>query len=201
MKLFLDVDGVLNPDLCPDNNDLNSWGDWRHKRIGLGYNMLVSDLMLQSFKDTCRKFDIEIVWATTWVIRDYVNLFLEYVYFFPADQRKIEWEPYGFKGFEVVRGCGKLPGVQFDDDDPNEPIIWIDDCLGPEDYEWAESRPGRSLLIKTDPRYGISPEDIQAIYNFARGIYVEPTIESTSQCTVIGAKRLEDVRDESRSVG
>lgn len=166
MKLYLDVDGVLNPDTGSPR-----WENWDYHDCNVGFSirLLLSSDMLQALIDVCEEHDIEIVWATTWIIRDYVDQ-LPAITGLPDNLRKIELG-WGTDGYEdgrlfVARGCGKLSGVK-SDAGSDGPIIWIDDCLSGEDYEFADERSGATLMLKPFARWGLTSQMIEAIDEFA----------------------------------
>jgi hypothetical protein len=39
---------------------------------------------------------------------------------------------------------------------PDRPLAWIDDALDAECEAWAAARPGRTLLVRTDPAVGLT---------------------------------------------
>lgn len=161
MKLFLDVDGVINLD------GTDSWDDVRYERSGLGYIMGISDKMITELLEVVEANGIELIWATTWVIDGHCETHLTHLYNIPTGLRMIDWYADDVPGHDSWSGCGKLNGVAAIAED-DEPIIWIDDCLGPSDYAWGEARRGSSLLIRTDPRDGITADDILEIEAFAK---------------------------------
>lgn len=172
LKLYLDVDGVINPTTA----SARIWDDFVKvptDAFGFDLEMNVSAKMISSLLELCREFDIEIVWATTWIINNRCETNLVPIYGLPGGLRQIDYEAsteYGERySYGNPAGCGKLPGVMFDAGE-NDPIIWLDDCLYGEDYAWAEERTGPTLLIRTPSDIGLTPKDIVEMREFARDI-------------------------------
>jgi hypothetical protein len=49
----------------------------------------------------------------------------------------------------------------------DRPLAWVDDDLDAACREWAAARPGRTLLVQTDPRTGLTQEDAAKLANWA----------------------------------
>jgi len=48
------------------------------------------------------------------------------------------------------------------------PVAWIDDSHDAHCHEWAETRPGPTLLIGTNPAVGITDEHVETLLSWAR---------------------------------
>ena len=51
---------------------------------------------------------------------------------------------------------------------PERPVAWIDDDHDPSCERWAESRPGPTLLVATDPAVGLTEEHVTTLLGWAR---------------------------------
>ena len=132
--LFLDVDGVLNPE---------AWalgGDWQQRRFG-GYHVWTS-AELGRWLVGLIDGGVAVVWATTWVHTPDLLDQLAVAFGLPPNLPsidRIEWNDHG--AFEE---SGKRPGVlRWLDEhrvDPSiTPVVWADDCLGPMDLLVADA--------------------------------------------------------------
>ena len=52
---------------------------------------------------------------------------------------------------------------------PHRPLAWIDDALGDACRTWAAGRPGRTLLVETDPREGLTDRHVAPLRAWATG--------------------------------
>lgn len=194
MKLYLDVDGVIN-----FNTD-EEWKDVRWERAGNGFNMSVSNKQMTRLIQLCAINNIEIVWATSWIVHDWCETYLVPLYGFPANLRKIDYyTPSTLSMIYPARGhCGKLPGVEQDAGE-DEPIIWIDDCLGGEDITWAHGRKGKALLLRPNERVGLTEAGFKEIEKFIKEVQTDErskqTTGDTSGDATSDVKRIEIVRD------
>jgi len=51
---------------------------------------------------------------------------------------------------------------------PERPVAWIDDDHDPSCERWAETRPGPTLLVATDPAVGLTDEHVTTLLGWAR---------------------------------
>ena len=51
---------------------------------------------------------------------------------------------------------------------PDRPVAWIDDDHDPSCLEWAQARPGSTLLVPTDPAVGMTDVHVTTLLNWAR---------------------------------
>lgn len=151
--LFIDVDGVLNPDTKWATR-LDSTFIQRH--IGQ-YHVWVSRYQSEWLLSLLDQ-GVTIVWATTWVndevmlatLADHLNL--------PSDLPRI----YGID-YEDIRNCGKRAGVEKwleeNEVDPHKsPCVWVDDLLGDDDRAWAWRR--SIFPVTVDDRIGLADRRI-----------------------------------------
>jgi hypothetical protein len=50
---------------------------------------------------------------------------------------------------------------------PDRPLAWIDDAHDEDCRDWAAARPGRTLLVTTDPVIGLTEADVERIERWA----------------------------------
>jgi hypothetical protein len=50
---------------------------------------------------------------------------------------------------------------------PNRAVAWIDDGHDDTCHDWADSRPGKTLLIATNPAVGITDEHVETLLSWA----------------------------------
>jgi hypothetical protein len=146
--LFLDIDGVLNPEavVLP--------GDWRQVQVDR-YWVWTSARLGRWLNDLIDR-GVQIVWATTWVENPRALAALAGAFDLPLDLPRIdrlEWLD------DDAWDNGKRPGVQRwlaeHGVDPNAtPVVWVDDDLGPNDLRWAADAGIRALKIPST--YGLA---------------------------------------------
>lgn len=150
--LYLDVDGVCNPwPWLRSNVDRSGWTYERHELEGFAV-YLAKDLGA-----ALQELDVEVVWATTWELKA-DRLIAERVGL-PSGLRVL---PYRGHWGRKVGGCGKLDVVRADAGD-ERPMVWVDDELDGEDYEWAEARTGPTLLVKTVGHEGLTLAKVKEV--------------------------------------
>ena len=130
--LFLDVDGVLNPD---DGEGLpTSWpGSWQIMGSPSGARVRLSSEQAAAL----RRLRVEIVWATSWCHSPDDLEWLAEELGFAYGMPRLDWRPYEDMG---AQSCGKRPGVERFLAGTNRPAIWVDDQLGPDDLAFVERR-------------------------------------------------------------
>jgi hypothetical protein len=52
---------------------------------------------------------------------------------------------------------------------PHRPLAWVDDDHGEAAADWAAARPGRTLLISTDPAVGLTDDHVTSLEAWANG--------------------------------
>jgi hypothetical protein len=130
--MFLDVDGVLNPD--DDDGFPTSWpGSWRCMGSPSGARVWLSAEQGAAL----RSLEVDIVWATSWGHSPDDLEWLAEELGFPYGMPRLEWRPYEDMGTE---SCGKQPGVERFLAGTRRPAVWVDDCLGPGDLAFVEAR-------------------------------------------------------------
>lgn len=153
MKLYLDVDGVINAGEPP-------WPSSKTERVS-GFNVRWSPEMISALKG----LDLELNWLTSWESAAPENLahYIGYGEDAPvAATRDRLWFDSSL--------TWKFSGLQrLEQSDAR--FVWIDDELNPNRYygrpaEEAIAYYQNALLIAPDQREGITPEHIQQIKEY-----------------------------------
>ena len=144
--LLLDVDGVLNPlALRPPPGFSVQWID--------GYEVALSGKHREWLGELVRSF--ELVWATTW--EDSANESIGPLLGLP------ELPVVRFSG-ERTGDTWKLEAVRSAVGD--RPLVWIDDELFLDAYEWAQGRDAPTLLIRPSSSVGMTASHFDEICRF-----------------------------------
>lgn len=163
--IFLDVDGVLNPDTFKSRHKY--WSDYKKYPCQVTptreLRIWLSKLMGQSILDLANKHDAEIVWCTTWM--NQANEFIG-IPVFGWDELRVS--PYDYANDHDTKNTGKLDGIAELCED--RPIIFIDDFIGPQDRIAFENRELinniPSMTVKTDESVGLTPQHLESIDEF-----------------------------------
>jgi hypothetical protein len=106
--------------------------------------------------------DFELVWCTGW--EEKANEYLPSALGLSA--------PFPYLSFDraVARANAHWKLQAIDDyAGPDRALAWIDDAHTGECSAWAAARPGRTLLVATEPAVGITAHHVQQLLTFARG--------------------------------
>jgi hypothetical protein len=156
--LYLDVDGVLNPFRSKAPHD--HWPDYRKHTVVAprhrSYRVWGSPELGRAIVELAASYDIEVVWATSWAA--HVDTLIVPLWGLPAGWRGLAY-PDAADGDR--RNTGKVAEVAADAGD--RPVIWIDDCLGPDDRAWAAGRGAPTLLLRPHPSHGLRRGDLDEI--------------------------------------
>lgn len=168
--IYLDVDGVLNPDTKKQRS--KQWSDYKkydaHIAFGGKYRIWLSVEMGQTLLAVATKHDAEIVWSTTW--NNEANHHIAPVVGFP-ELRVVNYDENAYS----FGNSGKLPFVSADAGTKN--VVWIDDYLGYADKLWAHERHNGiateaypTLAIKPISSIGLTKNHIEIIDEFFESI-------------------------------
>jgi hypothetical protein len=145
--LLLDVDGVLQP--------VGSAVPPGFERLELADSVVVLNRAHGDWlRDVAELF--EIVWASTWAAS--ANELIGSRLGLPAVAH-IELGTLGTDGTRKLRSVQTFVA--------DRSFAWIDDELFEDAFEWAASRPERSLLIRTQAYVGMTAEHVRALEAFA----------------------------------
>jgi hypothetical protein len=152
--LYVDVDGVVSlfgfdhatpPTVCPVSVD--GIPHWLSADAGACLRRL------------SRTF--ECVWCTGWEERaeEHLPHFLD----LPGGWEHLR---FGEPPADWWHGHWKLGAIEAHAG-PQRPLAWVDDALDERCEEWAASRPGPTLLVKTDPAVGLVDEHVTRLEAWA----------------------------------
>jgi hypothetical protein len=102
----------------------------------------------------------ECVWCTGW--EDRADEHLPYLLDLPRG-----WGHLTFPDEPGADGHWKLSTIEAYTG-PNRAVAWIDDGHDDTCHDWADSRPGKTLLIATNPAVGITDEHVETLLSWAR---------------------------------
>jgi FMN phosphatase YigB (HAD superfamily) len=159
--LFLDVDGVLNPEHS-FATDLDP--SFRLHRINR-FDVWVSEKQATWLRDL-RRNGTTIVWATTWIENIEMLDELATILGLPLDMPRIDVMDY-----TSYKDCGKQPGIfrwlNKNNIDPDlHPCVWVDDLLGPNDKLWAKVLGIKAVHV--NPAHGLASTGV--ISRIERGL-------------------------------
>jgi hypothetical protein len=162
VKLFLDVDGVINVFRKPNQNK-TGWPELTQAEC-MGYIITWSPLLLQKLES----LGLDLVWTTTW--QEEASQFLGPTINFGTGApwlSPVPGEAFGYPTidwkFSAVREHVKAnPG----------PFIWIDDEMERKHNLWSRENGGFSF--RTMPSQGITPLQLLAMVE-----YIQSTKESS----------------------
>lgn len=161
-RLLIDVDGVINAFGRPKGS---------RRRIVGPYELAVPSGTIGRLRRMIRAFDP--IWATTWEqhAADYISPLIGGI---GADWDHIRF-PYETTDPRVKR-TWKLAGLlAWAELDPNatRPLVWIDDDLDEDAFEWAAVRTRAGIataLIKTDGLHGLTDREVAVALAFAESL-------------------------------
>lgn len=158
--ILLDIDGVLNPlfsfTLEEDGfiHFSKGWASWS----------LNSDLhkpLLERLNSIA-----EIHWCSSWLDEsNYINAFFQ----LPKDYPYVPLRNVGFENINnhVLPETWKLNSVKEYTSSYEDKLVWVDDEIYDDAFQWAEDRGlDRTLLIKTNPSVGFTLTEYQQIVDF-----------------------------------
>ena len=173
-RLYLDVDGVLNA-----RNAKFIWGEATSTSMTIhhpgGYTddftiHWAPDLIL-ALEVLRTKFDVELVWLTTWNENNFVLTHLVPTIQGLAGGRVLPYDP-PFNPVIEASGWWKGRGLIKDQAASPTPFIWIDDqevsLHGQKVLTKTTGTP--SLLIPTSPIAGLTPEHLEQMSEWLKGL-------------------------------
>jgi hypothetical protein len=149
--LLVDVDGVLSlfgfePDAAPDG---------RFAMVD-GIPHLLNTTAGELLAGLARTF--ECVWCTGWEER--AEEHLPALLGLPGGWPHLTFDSHG--PGRTTLGHWKLDAIDAFAG-PHRPLAWIDDAHDDACREWAESRPGPTLLVGTDPAVGLTMAHVERL--------------------------------------
>lgn len=155
--LILDIDGVFNPFM---GTNLPSKGYKVYRRIWINWalNIPLHSPMLRNLEEYA-----DIVWGSNWL--EDSNALAEW---FSMKKPSYPHIPLLYGTTDSSNETWKLESIiQWCEEhtNPGDRIVWIDDELQDDAYEWA-SRRGNFLMIKTDPRFGLTESQTLSAVSF-----------------------------------
>jgi hypothetical protein len=151
--LLIDVDGVIS--LFGFDETAPPEGRWT---IVDGIPHLISARAGERLARLARAF--ECVWCTGW--EDRAEEHLPALLGLPGG-----WAHLTFAEVPVPDAHWKLSAIEAHAG-PERPVAWVDDAHDPTCERWADSRPGPTLLLPTDPAIGLTDEHVETLLNWAR---------------------------------
>jgi hypothetical protein len=161
VRLYLDVDGVINTDT------FGHWGDSKDEGYayaeGRGYKIRWSPAMI----DALSALPLELVWTTTW--RDDAPAYIAPLVRWEAGKTaRVLHPPTGVMGDNTYLYWPSIywkhEAVLLDQTETPSPFIWLDDELSERNLLAADLLGG--LAIPINPVMGITPEVIAQIEEY-----------------------------------
>jgi len=151
--LFVDIDGVLNPNGGPlpegfDEHRLFPEDDWP-VRVNQRHGDWLHEL--------ARHYDL--AWGTAWTAAD--RAVLATVLDLPVFVAAVTLPAGRFDPALKVPAIDLVAG--------DRPLAWIDDMVTPAAYSWAEARAAPTLLIPIDPVAGLGRGQVDQLLAWAIG--------------------------------
>ena len=151
--LLIDVDGVIS--LFGFDQTAPPQGRWVTVD---GMPHLISALAGERLGRLAEAF--ECVWCTGW--EDRAEEHLPALLGLPGD-----WAHLTFPQAPETTAHWKLAAIEAFAG-PERAVAWIDDAHDETCEHWAGDRPGRTLLVPTDPAVGLTDEHVETLLNWAR---------------------------------
>jgi len=103
--------------------------------------------------------DFECVWCTGW--EDRANDHLPHLLELPGPFPYLELARPGTERHWKLDAIDAYAG-------PDRALAWIDDALDERCEQWAQERPGPTLLVPTDPAVGLDDDHVEGLLAWAR---------------------------------
>lgn len=155
--VFIDVDGVLNALVRPDEPHIE-----RQLRVtGNSYRIHIREAVLAWLRDLARDHDAR--WATTW--QEHANEVLAPAFDLP--ELPIACRDDVGHGLSASHGGWKIAGVIATITEDPRPFVWIDDDAIPHDVDERFAELGVPYLcVRPDDVLGLSDDEIEEIEQF-----------------------------------
>lgn len=168
VRLYLDVDGVLNAEMPLD------WGtpqDGHAKPYDTTYLLRWAPAMIEELN----KLDVDLVWTTTW--RSHAELIIAPLMGITLPSRVLH-PLSGVTTFPSINW--KMQALIADQRESPSPFLWVDDEIGMRDIFVGEGLGG--LAISSNPVTGITVANVADMQKYiaAAAIPVAETTESLS---------------------
>jgi hypothetical protein len=150
--VLLDIDGVLNPmgiaaDREEDFTKVDAgWVSWM---LALEWH----GKMVRQIHEQAK-----IVYVSSW--EDDSNVASEFF-----ELPEFEYVHFPRNKEDMTGKTWKIPTIEKYAEKHDNPIVWIDDEVVDDAFEWAKNRPN-TLIIKTDPDIGYTEEDHKKVMEF-----------------------------------
>ncbi|MYT26147.1 hypothetical protein GTW69_38755 [Streptomyces sp. SID7760] len=158
--LFLDIDGPLIPFGATSRDLPDGYPTYGARPEA---NPLVARLD-PALGTRLLALPCELVWATTWMadanawVAPRIGLPELPVVAWPDPSEEDPRARTHWKTRSLVEYAG------------GRPFVWVDDEITPADRTWVSAHhPGRALLHRVDPRFGLTPADFTALATWLRG--------------------------------
>jgi hypothetical protein len=157
--LLCDIDGVIS--LWGGDPNKRPPGVW-HSVDGIAH--FLSGIAARALLDLSA--DFALVWCSGWEER--ADEHLPHLLGVPAGLPHLCFDrPVG--GGASSRAHWKLEAIDTFAG-PTRPLAWIDDALNEACREWAGARGGPTLLVETDPAYGLTVDHVARLRSWARAL-------------------------------
>lgn len=174
-KLYLDVDGCLNPDSRKRRHKW--WPDYKKfEYVVEFYNgdikpikIWLSLLMGAEIQRLAYECEVEVIWSTSWMNQANFTI---------AEEFGWDWLPvtrFDWHDWTDQNNCGKINAIS--QDCGTAAIVIVDDNLGPLDEEWIEDRRADGLPtlgVKPYSTVGLVPQNLEDIESFFLSQSQEP---------------------------
>jgi hypothetical protein len=107
--------------------------------------------------------DFELTWCSGW--EEKANDYLPLALGLPGPLPLIAFDRFG----RPPAAHWKLAGIDAHTG-PTRPLAWIDDAHDQRCTEWAQARPGPTLLIDTEPAVGLIDDHVQQLGAWVRAL-------------------------------
>ncbi|HSO97434.1 MAG TPA: HAD domain-containing protein [Solirubrobacteraceae bacterium] len=154
--LLVDVDGVISlfgfdPSTPPPGRWLNVEGVLH----------LISTTAGEALRNLAR--DFELVWCTGW--EEKASAYLPQALGLPGATIHLSFD----RNPGRANAHWKLAAIEAYAG-PSRPVAWVDDALDERCRAWAQARPGRTLLVETDPAEGLTAGHVAELRDWAQSI-------------------------------